>query len=60
VRKPFFRGIKMVQCLSVIIYFTQIFQKFIFKAVGRSFGFVTPPHIDIGVGVSKKIAREAR
>ena len=30
------------------------------KAVGSSFGFVAPPHIDIGVGVSHKIAREAK
>lgn len=30
------------------------------KAVGRSFGFVTPPHIDLGVGVAKKAAREAK
>jgi len=30
------------------------------KAVGRSFGFVSPPHIDLGVGVSKKIAREGK
>jgi Domain of unknown function (DUF4217) len=30
------------------------------KAVGRSFGFVVPPHIDIGVGFSKKIAREGK
>ena len=30
------------------------------KAVGQSFGFVSPPHIDIGVGVSKKFAREQK
>ncbi len=30
------------------------------KAVGRSFGFVVPPHIDIGVGYSKKISREGK
>ena len=29
-------------------------------AVGRSFGFVVPPHIDLGVGYSKKMAREGR
>jgi len=28
-------------------------------AVGRSFGFVVPPHIDLGVGYSKKMARDA-
>ena len=27
-------------------------------AVGRSFGFAVPPHIDLGVGYSKKMARE--
>merc|ERR1711994_1091160 len=30
------------------------------KAVGQSFGFVTPPHIDFGVGVSKQLARAGR
>jgi len=30
------------------------------KSVGKSFGFVSPPHIDLGVGVSKKIAREGK
>jgi len=30
------------------------------KAVGNSFGFVSPPHIDLGVGVSKKMAREGK
>merc|ERR1712223_2269292 len=30
------------------------------KAVGQSFGFVSPPHIDLGVGVSKKMAREEK
>jgi len=30
------------------------------KAVGRSFGFTSPPHIDFGVGVSKKIARDGK
>merc|ERR1719420_781464 len=30
------------------------------KSVGKSFGFVSPPHIDSGVGVSKKIAREGK
>ena len=30
------------------------------KAVGHSFGFVVPPHIDIGVGYSKKISREGK
>merc|ERR1712198_685156 len=29
-------------------------------AVGRSFGFTVPPHIDLGVGYSKKMAREGR
>jgi len=29
-------------------------------AVGRSFGFAVPPHIDLGVGYSKKMAREGR
>jgi len=29
-------------------------------AVGRSFGFVVPPHIDLGVGYSKKMARDDR
>merc|ERR1712165_299562 len=30
------------------------------KSVGMSFGFVSPPHIDLGVGVSKKMAREGK
>ena len=30
------------------------------KAVGKSFGFISPPHIDLGVGVSKKMAREGK
>ena len=30
------------------------------KAVGHSFGFVVPPHIDIGVGYSKKISRDGK
>merc|ERR1739846_114013 len=30
------------------------------KAVGQSFGFVSPPHIDFGVGVSKQLARAGR
>jgi len=30
------------------------------KAVGKSFGFVSPPHIDFGVGVSKKLARDGK
>jgi len=30
------------------------------NAVGRSFGFSVPPHIDLGVGYSKKMAREGR
>jgi len=30
------------------------------KAVGQSFGFVSPPHIDFGVGVSKKLARDGK
>merc|ERR1719323_1738585 len=29
-------------------------------AVGQSFGFVVPPHIDLGVGYSKKMARDDR
>merc|ERR1719323_2353836 len=29
-------------------------------AVGRSFGFTVPPHIDLGVGYSKKMAREEK
>jgi len=30
------------------------------KAVGKSFGFLSPPHIDFGVGVSKQLARAGR
>jgi len=30
------------------------------KAVGKSFGFISPPHIDFGVGVSKALARAGR
>ena len=43
-------------------FFFQIFnvQTLDLKAVGKSFGFVSPPHIDLGVGVSKKIAREGK
>ena len=42
--------------------FLQIFnvQTLDLKAVGQSFGFVTPPHIDFGVGVSKQLARAGR
>ena len=28
--------------------------------VGKSFGFTVPPHIDLGVGYSKRIAREEK
>ena len=43
-------------------FFFQIFnvQTLDLKAVGNSFGFVSPPHIDLGVGVSKKMAREGK
>ena len=43
-------------------YFFQIFnvQTLDLKSVGMSFGFVSPPHIDLGVGVSKKMAREGK
>ena len=43
-------------------YFFQIFnvQTLDLKAVGKSFGFISPPHIDFGVGVSKQLARAGR
>ena len=43
-------------------YFFQIFnvQTLDLKAVGKSFGFISPPHIDFGVGVSKALARAGR
>ena len=47
---------------NFFFFFLQIFnvQTLDLKSVGKSFGFISPPHIDLGVGVSKKMAREGK